>query len=50
MRFSVLDEQLWVSANVDGNPLLPLHLSRVLAYMIEAGIAVGRTASQVGGG
>ena len=40
LTFSTLDEHLWVSANVDGRPLVPLHLARVLTYMFQAATAV----------
>jgi hypothetical protein len=40
VNFSTLDECLWVSGNVDGRPLVPLHLARVLTYMFQAGAAV----------
>lgn len=38
--FSVLDDHLWVSASVDGRPLLPVHLARVLTYMFQAAAAI----------
>jgi hypothetical protein len=40
VNFSTLDECLWVSGNVDGRPLVPLHLARVLTYMFQAAAAV----------
>jgi len=41
VTFSILDDHLWVSANVDGHPFAPAHLSRVLAFMFQAAVAVG---------
>ena len=40
LTFSVLDDHLWVSASVDGRPLLPVHLARVLTYMFQAAPAI----------
>ena len=40
VTFSTLDERLWVSGNVDGRPLVPVHLARVLTYMFQAATAV----------
>lgn len=40
VTFSVLDERLWVSGNVDGHPFAPMHLSRVLTFMFQAAVAV----------
>jgi hypothetical protein len=40
LTFSVLDGQLWISASVDGRPLVPLHLGRVVTYMFQAAPAV----------
>ena len=40
MTFSTLDEHVWVSGNVDGRPLVPMHLGRVLTYMFQAATAV----------
>lgn len=40
VTFSTLDEHLWVSANVDGRPLVPLHLARVVTYMFQAATVV----------
>ena len=40
VTFSVLDEALWLSASVDGNPLVPAHLARVLSYMFQAAALV----------
>ena len=40
VTFSTLDEHVWVSGNVDGRPLVPIHLARVLTYMIQAATAV----------
>ncbi len=36
LTFSILDGHLWVSANVDGRPLVPLHLARVVTYLFQA--------------
>ena len=41
VTFSILDDHLWVSANVDGHPFAPAHLNRVLAFMFQAAVAVG---------
>lgn len=40
VTFSVLDECLWVSGNVDGSPFAPAHLVRVLNFMFQAAVAV----------
>jgi hypothetical protein len=40
VTFSTLDEPVWVSGNVDGRPLVPMHLARVLTYMFQAASAV----------
>ena len=40
VTFSTLDDRLWVSGNVDGRPLVPLHLTRVITYMFQAASAV----------
>lgn len=40
VTFSTLDEHVWVSGNVDGHPLVPMHLARVLTYMFQAASAV----------
>jgi len=40
VTFSTLDEHVWVSGNVDGRPLVPAHLARVLTYMIQAATTV----------
>ena len=40
VNFSTLDEHVWVSGNVDGRPLVPMHLARVLTYMFQAASAV----------
>jgi hypothetical protein len=40
VNFSTLDERLWISGNVDGRPLVPIHLARVLTYMFQAATAV----------
>jgi hypothetical protein len=40
VTFSTLDEHVWVSSNVDGRPLVPMHLARVLTYMFQAATAV----------
>jgi T3SS (YopN, CesT) and YbjN peptide-binding chaperone 1 len=40
VTFSTLDEHVWVSGNVDGRPLVPMHLARVLTYMFQAASAV----------
>jgi T3SS (YopN, CesT) and YbjN peptide-binding chaperone 1 len=40
LTFSALDDHLWVSANVDGRPLVPLHLARVVTYLFQAAPAV----------
>jgi hypothetical protein len=40
LTFSVLDDHLWISASVDGRPLLPVHLARVLTYMFQAAPAI----------
>jgi hypothetical protein len=40
VTFSTLDERLWISGNVDGRPLVPIHLARVLTYMFQAATAV----------
>ena len=40
VTFSTLDERLWVSGSVDGRPLVPAHLSRVLTYMVQAAAAL----------
>ena len=41
VTFSILDDHLWISANVDGHPFAPSHLSRILAFMFQAAVAVG---------
>jgi len=41
VTFSILDDYLWISANVDGHPFAPSHLSRILAFMFQAAVAVG---------
>ncbi len=43
-RVSIVEDQLWVSANVDGNPFLPVHLARVLGHLFEVAASVGRGA------
>ncbi len=40
VTFSTLDERLWISGNVDGRPLVPDHLARVLTYMFQAATTV----------
>lgn len=40
VTFSTLDEHVWVSGNVDGRPLVPAHLGRILTYMFQAGTTV----------
>ena len=40
VTFSSLDGRLWVSGNVDGRPLVPDHLARVLTYMFQAATTV----------
>jgi len=40
VTFSTLDEHVWVSGNVDGRPLVPMHLARVLTYMFQAATTV----------
>jgi hypothetical protein len=40
VTFSTLDDRLWISANVDGRPLAPLHLARVVTYLFQAATAV----------
>jgi len=40
VTFSILDERLWVSGNVDGHPFAPAHLIRVLDFMFQAAVAV----------
>jgi len=40
VTFSTLDDRLWVSGSVDGRPLVPAHLSRVLTYMVQAAAAL----------
>lgn len=40
LTFSTLDEHVWVSGNVDGRPLVPMHLARVVTYMFQAATAV----------
>lgn len=36
LTFSALDGHVWVSASVDGRPLVPAHLGRVVTYMFQA--------------
>ena len=40
VTFSVLDERLWISGNVDGDPFAPRHLDRVLTFMFQAAVAI----------
>jgi hypothetical protein len=40
VTFSILDERVWVSGNVDGSPFAPAHLTRVLDFMFQAAVAV----------
>jgi hypothetical protein len=40
VTFSILDDRLWVSGNVDGSPFAPAHLIRVLDFMFQAAVAV----------
>jgi hypothetical protein len=40
VTFSILDEHLWISGNVDGRPFAPAHLIRVLDFMFQAAVAV----------
>lgn len=40
VTFSILDDRVWVSANVDGSPFAPAHLTRVLDFMFQAAVAV----------
>lgn len=40
ITFSVVDERLWLSGHVDGNPLLPVHLARVVTYLFQAATAL----------
>jgi hypothetical protein len=40
LTFSALDGHVWVSASVDGRPLVPAHLGRVVTYMFQAATAV----------
>ena len=40
VTFSVLDERVWVSGSVDGRPLVPMHLARVVTYMFQAATAL----------
>ncbi|MEI6361866.1 MAG: hypothetical protein WCP95_07000 [Actinomycetes bacterium] len=40
VTFSILDDRLWVSGNVDGSPFAPSHLTRVLDFMFQAAVAV----------
>ena len=40
VTFSVLDERVWVSGNVDGQPFAPSHLVRVLDFMFQAASAL----------
>ena len=51
VTFSTLDERLWISGNVDGRPLVPDHLARVLTYMFQAATAVvGEVTPDLGSG
>jgi hypothetical protein len=36
VTFSVVDEHVWVSGNVDGHPFSPNHLVRVVDFMFQA--------------
>jgi hypothetical protein len=40
VTFSVLDERVWVSGTVDGQPFAPSHLIRVLDFMFQAASAL----------
>ena len=40
VTFSILDDRLWVSGNVDGSPFAPAHLTRVVDFMFQAAVAV----------
>ena len=40
LTFSVLDEHVWVSASIDGRPLVPIHLARVVTYLFQAAPAI----------
>ncbi len=40
VTFSTVDEHVWVSGSVDGRPLVPAHLARVLTYMFQAAATV----------
>ncbi len=51
VTFSTLDGRLWISGNVDGRPLVPDHLARVLTYMFQAATAVvGEVTPEPGSG
>jgi hypothetical protein len=45
VTFSILEGALWASASVDGNPLVPAHLARVVAYLAQSAalLAEGRS-------
>lgn len=40
LTFSALDGHVWISANVDGRPLVPAHLGRVVTYLFQAAPAL----------
>lgn len=40
LTFSTLDDHLWISVNVDGRPLVPMHLGRAVTYLFQAATAV----------
>jgi len=40
LTFSVLDDHVWVSASIDGRPLVPIHLARVVTYLFQAAPAI----------
>ncbi len=40
LTFSALDGHVWISASVDGRPLVPAHLGRVVTYLFQAAPAV----------
>ena len=47
--FSALDDHLWISASVDGRPLVPAHLGRIVTYMFQAAPAVLAEVSPISG-
>jgi hypothetical protein len=40
VTFSILDECVWLSGNVDGHPFAPEHVVRVLDFIFQAASAV----------